>query len=695
MPGNPLLDINNLSDVINAATARMNLDVDSKGESEERVDNLKDRLSASDGSKLVGLSVGTAYDALRALTPEMYINSGLFSGVTMALNQLVIDAAANSVPINAYNGIYALTSGQTLLIQDVEWYGGTLVGTGNTIVKIKNASLEKLSFSKCGIRHIGGNFFARNIAVENSTATAAILISNLDSPGIVEISEIRLSNNNYGVLGQGSTGSPVTRLLINNFSASEHKGDPIELNLVQTWGRIEIRNVVIDSVTGTGIANDYWGIGIGIAGAGNYALQTPDADMASNILIENVFISGCRQPIHLEKSRNFTLRNLQLYPDDTINTAAGLIPTGISVVGCREFTIEQFSITPVNIDTTPAITTSWGVISGGVYSGPCRNFTIRDGETSGNLALYTGASSDVGSYVDISDISAWAGGSFLKGYLSDLRIKGLSANSLKIDMAHTTGEGVGILTRNSQISCYFDGVISQDKNGEPNGLAQHIYADSLEVVGCNFPISKAAIASGARGSLVQPARVLHAPGTAFPVGIPFVQGDIIFRTSSDPAISGSGWVITTSGAQVNSTDAIKAAVAGQNYIESYTPGLNWAGLNQKTGGLRLTIAGAGTAGSALQSTVTRAPFVANGVYRVTIDPPIVTDIPDGTLISATNPVAFSSFGTTTASAVPTTGAHVLGEKVWNNAPIAGGFIGWVCITSGIPGVWKGFGEIQA
>lgn len=48
-----------------------------------------------------------------------------------------------------------------------------------------------------------------------------------------------------------------------------------------------------------------------------------------------------------------------------------------------------------------------------------------------------------------------------------------------------------------------------------------------------------------------------------------------------------------------------------------------------------------------------------------------------------------------AAAAPTTGQHSLGEIVGNTVPVAGGWIGWVCTTPGTPGVWKGFGAIEA
>lgn len=48
-----------------------------------------------------------------------------------------------------------------------------------------------------------------------------------------------------------------------------------------------------------------------------------------------------------------------------------------------------------------------------------------------------------------------------------------------------------------------------------------------------------------------------------------------------------------------------------------------------------------------------------------------------------------------SSAVPTAGSWNVGDTVYNTTPIAGGYIGWVCITAGTPGTFKTFGAITA
>lgn len=55
-----------------------------------------------------------------------------------------------------------------------------------------------------------------------------------------------------------------------------------------------------------------------------------------------------------------------------------------------------------------------------------------------------------------------------------------------------------------------------------------------------------------------------------------------------------------------------------------------------------------------------------------------------------------NFGTpqNRGTAIPTTGYHVQGEIIWRSNVVAGGNIGWVCVTPGIPGIWKAFGTVD-
>ena len=49
---------------------------------------------------------------------------------------------------------------------------------------------------------------------------------------------------------------------------------------------------------------------------------------------------------------------------------------------------------------------------------------------------------------------------------------------------------------------------------------------------------------------------------------------------------------------------------------------------------------------------------------------------------------------TVAATAPASGDYLVGDIVYNSAPVAGGFIGFVCTTAGSPGTWKTFGAIS-
>ena len=44
--------------------------------------------------------------------------------------------------------------------------------------------------------------------------------------------------------------------------------------------------------------------------------------------------------------------------------------------------------------------------------------------------------------------------------------------------------------------------------------------------------------------------------------------------------------------------------------------------------------------------------------------------------------------------IPSEGTWAKGDIIYNSNPTAGGYVGWVCITAGTPGTWKGFGLIS-
>jgi hypothetical protein len=61
--------------------------------------------------------------------------------------------------------------------------------------------------------------------------------------------------------------------------------------------------------------------------------------------------------------------------------------------------------------------------------------------------------------------------------------------------------------------------------------------------------------------------------------------------------------------------------------------------------------------------------------------------------SVEGPVVMNGKKFVTTDAMPSSGEWNVGDIAWNSTPQTSSYIGWVCVTSGNPGVWKPFGQI--
>jgi len=62
--------------------------------------------------------------------------------------------------------------------------------------------------------------------------------------------------------------------------------------------------------------------------------------------------------------------------------------------------------------------------------------------------------------------------------------------------------------------------------------------------------------------------------------------------------------------------------------------------------------------------------------------------------TVTGPVSIGGKKFITGTEAPTTGNFVQGDICWNQNPVPGNFVGWVCVASGTPGEWRSFGTIN-
>ena len=85
-------------------------------------------------------------------------------------------------------------------------------------------------------------------------------------------------------------------------------------------------------------------------------------------------------------------------------------------------------------------------------------------------------------------------------------------------------------------------------------------------------------------------------------------------------------------------------------------------------------------------------ILTNNYFRKLLYVDVATDYTDGKLILQNN-VENNTFQATKQSAAPSTGTWRVGDIVYNSAPAAAGYIGFVCTVAGTPGTWNSFGLI--
>jgi len=71
----------------------------------------------------------------------------------------------------------------------------------------------------------------------------------------------------------------------------------------------------------------------------------------------------------------------------------------------------------------------------------------------------------------------------------------------------------------------------------------------------------------------------------------------------------------------------------------------------------------------------------------------IQSIGDHAQLEVSGNIRFSDKLFMTGSRPPTDGKFRKGDIVWNDDPKETGYVGWVCIRDGNPGIWKGFGQI--
>ena len=72
----------------------------------------------------------------------------------------------------------------------------------------------------------------------------------------------------------------------------------------------------------------------------------------------------------------------------------------------------------------------------------------------------------------------------------------------------------------------------------------------------------------------------------------------------------------------------------------------------------------------------------------------VNNIPDDISFMSKGGISFDGIKMLTGTNEPTLGTFNQGDVVWNTNAEPSGYVGWVCIRTGTPGLWKPFGKIE-
>lgn len=586
-------------------------------------------LASPNGGDFVHLQFGTVSNAIRFLTPDMFTNGG-YSGISAALTAMCDFSRQYNMPVVAWG--YTGTLDGAISIEGVRWMGGTLKGN-KQITASEGSRISDLVLDGPFMLHGGGDLYLDDVEFMHQTSTAALSIQDLTKPSRLWLTHSLFHDCKYGILQQGGSGEKLITARISDVGFKDLTGDAIEMNVVNGHyqeGGLIIENITLDNINNRD-GSPNWGIGIGISGVGPYDINAPDSQYASNFIVRNIVATRTRQCVHFEMSRNFQAENLELYPDTSASPSSGLTFAGVVAYGCKKFTIDGVSGEPMGTGTR-MVYLSWGV-SGGAYKMPCMDFTVKNVITeTGTVEISTSCTDDISNDFTIESISS----NIVKhrGFGSSIKINDIHCKTFDaiIGYAAGEGEGGGVYNRGTFIEAEIKNIISVGDDYSLTGSIKKLYCDRLYTSGCNFDVKQQAVSTGQRGYLLgSVTRTFNLTGDTFPQGVGFQINDVLFK------LGGGKFVIQRAGVHIGDGDTIKAAPAGQGYIES-TGEKNWATSYCKTAGTSIIIPGGASGGGDLRAMITHSSFAVGGVYRVEISPSLGASIPDGTIIRAADPI---------------------------------------------------------
>ncbi|MTD42697.1 colanic acid biosynthesis protein WcaM [Erwinia sp. CPCC 100877] len=184
------------------------------------------------------------------------------------------------------------------------------------------------------------------------------------------IDRLHAHDANYGILRQGAR-NQLHGVRITNCLFQRLQGDAIEWNVAPHDSNIRISDHVIEDINCTN-GKIHWGIGIGLAGKA-YDNRYPEATSVKNFVVANIRGRNCRQLVHVECGKHFTIRNIKAENiTPAFSRKAGLDNATVALYACDNFTIEH-----VDMINSAGMLIGYGTKRGKYVAIP-QNFRIHD-----------------------------------------------------------------------------------------------------------------------------------------------------------------------------------------------------------------------------------------------------------------------------------------------------------------------------
>lgn len=583
-------------------------------------------LRQTNGLSHIGLAHGTGglNTAIKYLSFEMF---GAVSGTTTdqtAKIQATVDAA-NILGLPIWSTGSYFMNGQVQLEQPIQITGSKFIGpassTSQKFAVKADVTFDWCSFDRVYIHHTDGNLLVQNFNIENVRFTAAVFSEQVVSECTLELRYGTFRNCYFGYLRQGGAGAGLRANIMRGLQFFDMQGDCIEMNLCINDKYTLVEDIVIDTVDHLGTQPN-WGIAMGFAGKGNYGITNDYTDYFKNLTLRNCRVYAARQCIHLEKSYNCLIENVELYPDNNRSTNANIEAAGLVLYGCSDITVDGLTGNPLTGQRMLWVT--WG-ITANQYKSAGRNITLRNIDIAGSVEVHMATTDSFESFLDIDHLKADS--LTIVGHASDYSVSNVRVKAADIEFHRVQNDGRDSVRRYSRCVANFSNVRANLIANTGVSLGR-IAVDEMNVSNTNFPIRKTASSTTNRGTpitKVDGTYWLEANG--FPWGYWFLPGDRIVNNQ------GTVYHILTEGCQFKSSGdtVVRAATAGATTLQGNTTE-NWTTVYWKTAGCKIVVPGGGAGGADLHTTIIRSAYIGGGIYTIGLADPLGTNIPAGTVI---------------------------------------------------------------